>query len=149
MAISRECVAPFSVMQFISSLDHTKLNESPTTLWHERQLKTSGAATSAAAASAERVAGIARCVQRACRPFTDLQASSRTRYIVQWYRDPGTGSSTVRSSSRLRRCPSTPRARARVGFCRDRVYPDGYTLYPCIECTGRSTNVYIEYGRIL
>jgi hypothetical protein len=76
-------------MQFISSLDQTKLNESPTTLWHERQLKTSGAATSAPAASAERVAGIAlkvhlaRWLQRTCRPFTDLQASSRTKYIVQ------------------------------------------------------------------
>eukprot|EP01045_Picozoa_sp_COSAG04_P013513 COSAG04_NODE_962_length_9154_cov_68.379680_8_plen_75_part_00 len=37
--------SPLRVMQFISSLDHTKLNVSPTMLWHERQLNTTGAAT--------------------------------------------------------------------------------------------------------
>jgi hypothetical protein len=53
-------MAPFSVMQFISSLDQTKLKESPTMPWHDRQLKTSGADTASAAparaAEPERVA---------------------------------------------------------------------------------------------
>ena len=65
-------------MQFISSLDQTKLNESPTTLWHERQLKTSGAATAAAAASAERVAGIVLKCATWLQAFHRLVSSEQT-----------------------------------------------------------------------